>query len=98
MNGKEFAGRITDAVFGKRVEGTIAAVLPDVISPDKIRFSRYVVEDHKNNLVDILIPKGTIINTGMHPAMSVQNSDLSIGQEISLRTAKVKPWINGQIV
>ena len=95
MNFKELENRALDLVLGPKVEGTVAAVLSDVVSPDDIPFSRYVVKDQNNNFVGITVLKARGINFGLLPVICIENPNLSRGQHINVRVASVTPWIDG---
>lgn len=95
MNFIEIGNRAMDLVLGPRIDGTVIGVLPDFVSPDDISFSRYVVEDQNERLLEIRVSKVSGINFGLAPAIGIENPNPSRGQTIKVRAASVEPWADG---
>lgn len=95
MNFIELGNRAMDLALGPKVDGTVIGVLSDFVSPDNISFSRYVVEDQNNHLLEIRVSKASGINFGLTPAIGFENPNPSRGQTIKARIVSVKPWIDG---
>lgn len=91
MNRLELGRKIADLILGKKIEGKIAAVLPN-----RSNHSRYVV-DTGEELLEVQIPKARYFTTIM-PMPPAFESELSRDQNISRRLNNVKHWVNGQTV
>lgn len=91
MNKSELGSRIADVFFGKKIEGTVAAVLPS----STINTSRYVV-DTGNELLDVHVP--LIENHGLFISHSsyTYHPPLNRNDRLSARATSVKDWIDGQ--
>ena len=93
MNRSELGNRISDFVLGKKVEGTVVAVLPS----SRADSSRYVI-DTGDELVDVHVP--LIKNHGLviSHASYTYNPPLNRSDYLNARATSVKAWIDGQQV
>jgi len=91
MQKGELGRRVMDFAFGKKIEGTVAAVLrnPDPGS------QRYIVDTGKD-LIDAKIRSYHL----MAPLVPVYfpRPPLQQGDIFDSRTLSARPWINGQII
>lgn len=94
MNFRELGIRITDLTLGRKINGTVAAVMLDEVSPDEVKFTRYIVETEQG-LFDIKFVKNSGGNFGLTPAFHKETPQFSLGENISTRALNIKPWING---
>ncbi|MBI2034210.1 MAG: hypothetical protein HYT11_00585 [Candidatus Levybacteria bacterium] len=93
MYGKEIVNRVADFILGKKVEGTVSAVLPNT-RPTHLR---YVVETGAV-LLDVQVP--VIENHGIfiQAASYTFHPQLSRRDSINLRLRNVRPWVDGQTI
>lgn len=91
MNKLELGKRISDFILGRKIEGRVAAVLPDIENQ-----SRFII-DTGEEFLEVQNPI-TVSYTTVVPIPPLQEAELSRNQQVSRRFAKVKPWIDGQTI
>lgn len=91
MNRKEALGRVADFALGKKVEGTVSAVLPS-----QINFSRRYAVATKDGIVDTHI---SAVTQSFFPLpFYFPRPQFRRGERIEERAVRVRPWIDGQII
>lgn len=91
VNGKEALGRIADLVLGKKVEGTVSAVLPSQLGLSR----RYAIAT-KDGILDTHF---SAVSRPLFPIpIYFPKPYFSRGQRIAERAVDVKPWVDGQII
>lgn len=91
MYGKEALNRAADFILGKKVEGTISAVLPS-----QIGFARRYAVSTKDGILDAHVSS---VSQPLFPfPFHFPRQPHRRGERIEERAIRVRPWIDGQII
>ena len=90
MNKKELFDGIENILFGQRIEGRVVAVLGT-----SKKGSMYIIET-REGLQEVYVP--VFATDIFHIAYPIYQPEQVRGQEISVFSRNVRPWVDGQRV